>query len=247
MGPELALALAAGGTGASMLGQQQAAGERRDIMNRQLARADQTQGKVTTQVMDEAKKFAPSTRMADMAANEQRVFDQSQKDLGAASGIPAAADNGAQSADYLAAKTASDASEGNRMSAIAREIAKTRAPGEMMTGEGIRRANLTGDVAHQWGVDKNMANASMLDAENVQEPWWGQLGKIAAMAGMAGGMAGPAAATGAGTTGVTGANGAFLGEGAGSGVGAWDQAMLHSPKMMFATPPAARSWWTGGR
>lgn len=200
MGPELALALAAGGTGVSMLGQQQARDEQRSILNRQLARTNQTQSNVTNEVMNEAKKYTPDARMADMQANESRVLGQSQKDLGAASPVAGAGAAGARSADYARSKAVSDAMEGDRLSAIAREAAKTRAPGAMMVGEGLRRADLTGDVAHQWGADRNMANAAQLDASNVQEPWWGQLGKIAQTVGMgaalggAGGLAAGAAA-----------------------------------------------------
>lgn len=207
MGPEVALALLAGGTGLSMLGQRRAANERRDILNRQFERTNSTMDKTTGQILGEGKNYTPDQRMRDMQTQEDATFGQSQKDLnGAGAGVlPTSGDAGNVSQDFLRAKADRTLSEGNRMTAIARELAKVRAPGQQMATEGLRRADVTGDVASQWGSNRAFGDAANLDAQSVQEPWWGTLGKIGQQVGMMGAMGGmgglgggPGAVTGGG-------------------------------------------------
>lgn len=225
MGPEIALLLAAGGTAASMLGQRQQAKERRSILNRSMERTNKTQDAATALIQGEARKYTPQDRMQDMQAQEQATYGQQQRDLGGAGGalIDTAGDKGNVSADFLKASADKALSEGNRLTAVAREIARARAPGQQLQTEGVRRAGVIGDVGSRWGTARNLAEASQHQAAGVEEPWWGQLGKVAQMAGMAG--MGGAGLGGAGTAGVTGANGAFLGEGIASGISGWDAAM----------------------
>lgn len=159
--------------------------EQRDIMNRQVARSNATMDKTTGQILDEGQKYAPGARLADMLGQENATFDQSQKDLqGAGAGtIPTAGDAGNVSADFLRAKADRTLSEGNRMTAIARELAKVHAPGQQMQKEGLRRANVQNDVASQWGTTQNMGDAAKMDAEQVQEPWWATVARLGDKAG----------------------------------------------------------------
>lgn len=209
MGPWLMPIIAAAGTALSMSGERRAANERRDIMNHQLARTNATMDKTTGQILDEGKKYTPGQRMQDMVAQEGATFDQEQKDLsGAAAGVlPTAGDAGHVSQEFLKAKADRTLSEGNRMTSIARELAKVRAPGQQMQTEGLRRANLTGDVASQWATDRHLGDAAQLDAQSVEEPWWGQLGKIGQQVGMMGMMGGFGGGAGAGAGTITGGAG----------------------------------------
>lgn len=230
MGPELALALALGGGAASMIGQRRQQKQRRAVLNRSLGETSKSQGKANELVQAEGRKFNPESRAADMAAQEQALFAQQQRDVGGAAIEPPTA-TGNVSDDFLKAKADKAISEGNRLTAVARELAKVRAPGQQMNEEGLRRADVAERTGSIWSTARNKANAAQLDADSIDEPWWGQLGKIAQAVGMTSLMGG---AGGAGTAGVTGANGAFLGEGVASGVGGWDAAL-------GAAPMAARS------
>lgn len=204
MGPELALALAAGGTGLQMIGQRQAAGERRNILNREMERANQTQQTATTKVLEEGRKFNPEARLQSMRDAEQSAVSQSAQDLGGGAAVNTPTAKGAVSADYLKAKADSAISEGNRLTAIAREVAKARAPSTMQNQEALRRANLTGDLGSMWSTMRNMGQAGQRDAEAVEDPWYGQLGKLASAVGSAAMMvptAAPASAIGGLTSG----------------------------------------------
>lgn len=233
MGPEIAAALALAGTGAQMIGARQQQKKQRAILNRSMDETNKTQREASAQVLDEAKKFTPEDRMQSMRDAEQSAFSQAQQDVGggAAANIPTAAGNVSDA--YVKSAADKAISEGNRLTAIAREAAKVRAPGSMQNAEGLRRAQLTGDLGSRWSRTRNMANAAQMDAQSVEAPWYSDLGKIASAVGSAALMA-PGAA---GAAGVTGANGAFLGEGMASGVGGWDAAMGALP--MSASVP----WW----
>jgi hypothetical protein len=189
--------IAAAGTAANVAGEQQAASQRRSILNSQMDRNERTQRETTQQLLDEGRKFRAEDRLASMQQQEGAQERQALADVGtgAAASIPQAA--GDVSAAYAKAKADRALSEGMRLSAIAREVAKTRAPGSLQNDEALRRANLTGDVASKWSTTRNMGQAAELDAQAVEAPWWGQLGKLASAVGTAAMMA-PAAAPGAG-------------------------------------------------
>lgn len=222
MGPELSLILGGLGTYAGVRGQQVQADRRNRILNDQLTRTGQVQDKAAQQVLNEGANYSPDKRMADMQAQEQATYDRSLSDLGpVASGIvDAAGDKGAGSADFIKAKADSAITEGNRITALARELAKTRAPGQLMTAEGMRRANLTGELSNQFSSNRNMGEAASLDAQNVEEPWWGQLGKVGQAVGMS--MAGNS--FGAPAMPPTSAD---------SGIDAWDSALKRAPRIKF--------------
>lgn len=179
-----ALAASVGGTAASYVGQQQQADDRRDILNKQLQSTKAAEDKSATLVNQEGQNYQGDAREAAMQAQQQATLAQSQKDLGTAPTIiNGAGDAGAVSSDYLAAKDATNASEGTRLSAIAQELAKTRSPGQLMTSEGLRRANLAGVLQDMWSAQRNGNQAAQADAQGVEEPWWGQAGKVAAAGG----------------------------------------------------------------
>lgn len=199
MGPEMSLLMAAGGTGLGIAGQQQAADEQRSILDRAQRRASKMQSDSMQKILNEAGTMAPTGRADAMATQADKNYQQTQADLtgGAAldgSGnaiIDTAGDAGAVSSEFMKRKADSALAEGARMSAIARELAKTRSSGDVMRAENQRRAAVTGDVNSLWSSTKNMNNAAMQDAESVQQPWYGQLGKIGlALAGQMAGQGG---------------------------------------------------------
>ena len=195
MGPEIVAAMQAaapylvvGGTAASMIGEQQANKQRRAILNRSLEATDEAQKKSQAEILDEGQNFSADKRQEAMQAAESAAYDQSQNDLGPNAGIvDTSADGGRQSADFVKAKADKAIGEGNRLTALSREVARTRAPGPLQNQEGMRRADLTGRIGSRWSTANNMARAGQLDASAVQAPGYAQLGKLAAAIGSAGG------------------------------------------------------------
>lgn len=181
MGPQVLFMLAA--TAASMAGDRQAQKERRGILNRSLAETGETQKQATKAVLDEGRNFSPDARMQAMNEVEAATAAQQQKDLAGAAPLETVGGAGNVSQDFVQAKANKVASEGDRLSSIARELAKVRAPGALLSAEGMRRANTMGNVNSMWSSARNMADARRLDAGEVEAPWWGQLSKIASMAG----------------------------------------------------------------
>jgi hypothetical protein len=190
MGPEIALALLAGGTGAQMLGQREQRRDRARILNASMDEADRTQGRAIADVTAEAQRMAPDQRMADMAAAEQQVFDRSQADLGGAVDIAPSQGAGAVSQAFETMRGQRGAQETARMGRIARMLAANRAPGEVETAGGLRRGAMSESLASMWRSQNNRSNAARMDAEAVDMPVYGQLGQLASMAGSAGLMAG---------------------------------------------------------
>ncbi len=193
MGPELAAAapyLVAGGTALSLIGESQANKKRQKIIGRQLEETSKTQDKSTQDVLGEAANFTGEKRRAAMQSAEDAAYDQAQKDIDATgAGIVDVSGKGRVSDDFIKAKADKTLSEGNRLSALAREIAKTRAPSDLTREEAMRRANLTEKIGSRWSTTRNMGQAAQLDAGAVGTPWYGTLGKLAAALG-SGGIAG---------------------------------------------------------
>lgn len=189
MGPELAAAmpylLAAGGTVASLTAAEQQADDRRRILNQQLERDEQATDKSTALVQEEGKRFDQQERMKGLEQSEAKTYEQTQADLAGAGGgaIAAAADSANVSGDFLQTKAARAIEEGTRLTSIARESAKARAPGMLQFGDSLKRADLAGKLQNLWGSAGNMNRASRQDAESVQEPVYGSLGRIATAAG----------------------------------------------------------------
>lgn len=190
-------ALFAAGTAAKMKGDSDMEKEQRGILNRAMSETQKTQDKTAAAVAQEGAQYSPEQRAIDMAAQEQGAFQRAQADLAGSEGIVESGTKGAVSGEFLKSKADSAITEGNRITAIAREMAKTRAPGEQLVKEGLRRGNLAGEIGNQWGANRRATQASQLDAQNVDMPGIGQLGQIAQMVGSvwAGGAGAETAAT----------------------------------------------------
>lgn len=182
-----ALALAAGGTAASMSAQQEQASDRRKTLNRQMEANEKSTAKAVDLIQDEGKNFNPQSRIAQMLAAEQGAVASAQKDLGGAGGdlavLQTAGDAGNVSSDFLKAKADRAISEGSRMTELSREFAKIRAPGQLQTDDELRKAKLAGELSNIQGSNANMARANSMDAESVEAPAYGQLGQIASALG----------------------------------------------------------------
>lgn len=197
--------LMAAGTAASVAGQQSQAREQRRILNRAMEATDKTQKEGAQMVLDQAQKLSPIQRQQALADQEAATYAQAQKDLagrmdagGTGAIIDTAGDAGAVSSDFVKAKADKAISEGSRLMEVAREAAKTRAPGQLLTTEGQQLSDLMGQLGSKYGANKNMSQAAGLDAQNADTPLYGKLGKIASMVGsMWAGGAGGAAGAGA--------------------------------------------------
>ena len=240
MGPELALLMMAGGTGLSIAGQQQAANERRDMLNRAMTRTDQTTGRANDMLLGEGANYAADKRAQAMQQQADTNLAQSNTDLRGAGAtdeqgnaiINTSGDAGAVSGDFLKAKADKALSEGQRLSAIAQQLSRVRAPGQVAANDAQRRAGVQGDIGSMWSTTGNLNRATELDAQNVQEPWWGQLGKVAAMVGSAAG----------------GMPGAGLGMDAGlSGMQLGEMGARAASGLDFASPSGGNWWGKGAR
>lgn len=232
--------LMAAGTAASIAGQQSQAREQRRIINRAMDDTAKTQKEGAQMVLDQAAKLSPQQRQQALADQENATYSQAQQDLsgrmdagGTGAIIDTAGSPGAVSQDFVKAKADKAISEGTRLMEVAREAAKTRAPGQLLTSEGQQVADLMGRLGSKYGANKNMSQAATLDAQNVDTPLYGKLGKIASMVGSiwAGGqMAAGGAGAGAGSYSLAG-NGAQLGEA--SAPSFWSSA---GSRIRFAAP-----------
>ncbi len=189
MGPELALALAAGGTGAQLLGQRQQRRERASILNRAMDQAEQTQARAIQDVTAEGRKMIPEQRLNDMRAAEDATYARTMDDLGGISVEPSQG-AGAVSPAFEQMRAQRMGEESGRMSAIARELAKLRAPGQVDTEGAMRRGSMSEALSSMFRSQRNRSNAAQMDAEAVDMPLYGELGGLAAQAGSIGLMAG---------------------------------------------------------
>jgi len=184
----LPMALSLGGYLMNSNAQQEAADEKRNILNQQLARDEAAQKKSTQMVTDEAKNFSGDKRLNDMATNEQAISTQQNADLQAGAGgnqvgsFDTSGDAGNVSEDFIKGKAQKAVSEGNRLTSLAREIAKTRAPGVLQNNEAERRADLSSTLQNLFGSNSNMAKATENDANSVQADTG--LGSLASAIGM---------------------------------------------------------------
>lgn len=192
MGPEtlIPLLVSAGGTIATISAQEQADAERKGLLNRQLERDDQASQKNNALVQEEGKRFDPNARLQGLADQEQKTYDQTQADMQGAGGglVQTAATDANVSDDFLKTKAARAIEEGTRLTSIAREAAKARAPGQLGMDDSLSMANLAGQQQNLFGGLKNLDRATGLDAQSVTEPGYGNLGRVATALG--GAMAG---------------------------------------------------------
>ncbi|HET8870418.1 MAG TPA: hypothetical protein VFM48_08235 [Aquabacterium sp.] len=184
-----------GGVPASIQAQKEQAQDRRRILNAQLDRNAATSQAASNAVLKEAASLAPGARQQALADQADAISSMSTRDLtGAGAGIIDTAGSGGNvSQDFLRAQADRQISEGNRLTAIAREIAKTRAPSQLMTNEAQRRAALSGSLQSMFSTNRNLADAAQQDAADVDLPMYGkvanavnQIGMSAARAGMGG-------------------------------------------------------------
>lgn len=200
MGPEVALALMAGGTGAQIIGAKQQQREQRNILNRAFDKTQKVAQQGNADVLGQGAKETGAAQMADMGTAADAIEARTGADLKGAGAdlIDAAGDKGAQSQAFLTAKADRALTEGNRQTAIARELAKVRSTGEVQTNNAISRGGLMEELASRGNTNRAQTQAATLDAQSVQAPWYSDLGKIASMVGMVGGMNPAAMAGGAG-------------------------------------------------
>lgn len=184
---ENALPLALSGGGALLQNQaaRQQASDRRNTLNRQLARDEAATNKSIDLTQTEAKRYDPAARQQALAEQEGKTYEQAQADIAGAGGamIPTAGDAGNVSQDFITSKAQKAIDEGSRLTSIAREVAKSRAPIQLGGVDALSRANLAGNLQNTWGTNNNMARATGMDAQNIDEPGYGGLGSIASAVG----------------------------------------------------------------
>lgn len=198
-------------TAVELAGQQEQKRERRNILNASLADAEKTQKDAIGQVQTEAEQLSPEARAQQMALAERQAYDGTMGDILGAGGaaIDTAAGNGATSADFTRALDERRGAENARLSAIARELAKVRAPQDVATQTAMRRSAMAERLGSIWSSQRGRSDAARLDAEAVDVPAYGQLAGlvktgIGAYAGAGGmGAAGSGAISGGAAAGGT--------------------------------------------
>lgn len=194
--PGVSAALMAGGTAAQMLAAQQRARQQKAILNRAMDAADKTAASGNTAVIDSAQnQQGGAAQLAAVQQAQDAAAARTMADLKGAGAdlIDTAAGDGNQSQAFLTAKADRALSEGNRLTAIAREVAKARAPGIVQGDNALARASLAEQLAAAGASSRGRVRAAQMDADSVDEPLYGSLGKIASMVGTIG-MMNPAAA-----------------------------------------------------
>jgi hypothetical protein len=177
--------IAAVGTAASISSQNRAEKERRGILNRQLEESEKATDKAVDLTQQEGQRFDQGQRMADMQAAEDKTYEQTQADLQGAGGasISTAADNSNTSDDFLKTKAQRAIDEGTRLTTIAREAAKARAPGQLRMDDSLSMSRLAGNLSNTWGAANNMGRARGAAAGAVEPPGYGALGTLATAVG----------------------------------------------------------------
>jgi hypothetical protein len=176
-----------------MIGERRAQRDRRGIMNRAMEDASRSQRQTIDTVLAEAQSLAPEARMRAMDAAEGTVGTQLQQDMAGAGGLtsPVA---GRRSDAYSDALMTREAGEQDRTGALMRELAKVRAPGNVLMDESLRRGSMAEALNSLWSTTRNRNRAAGMDADAVQAPWWGQVAGMGnrissgVLRGMSGGM-----------------------------------------------------------
>ena len=201
MGPEAIAAfeaaapyIFAGGTAASMIGQDEQARQQRNIINRAALKSEEDQNKGATQAIDEAQTMQAGEREQAMQAEQQAAFERAQADVGGAGGATVDAPANGGSAAYMRLKGERDATEGDRLTAVARELSKLRGVTSTQQAEATRRSALAEKLGSMWSSGRQRTQAAGLDASSVDMPGYGQIGQIAQLVGGAGMMSGAGAA-----------------------------------------------------
>lgn len=193
MAAAIPIALMVGGAMAKNAAATKQANQQRSQLNAALARTDQTQQKANGLVEAEASKLSPVARAAAMSMQADTNAAGAKSDLAAAGAtdsggnaiINTAGDNGAVSKEFLTSKADRALSEGTRLTAIARQLAQVRAPGQLQEQEGQDRADLTQQLGSMWDTTQHLNDANQTTAGNVPLPGYAALGDIAQAAGSA--------------------------------------------------------------
>ncbi|MDT7514685.1 hypothetical protein [Rhodoferax mekongensis] len=180
----LTLALLAGGTGMQMMSQQDQDNRRREKLNRQFERNDQLSNQSSKMVLDEADNFDPTNRRTAMQEQETKNFDASMADLQAGAGgalgaVQTSGDAGNVSEDFIKAKAGRAATEGQRITDIAKDLSKTRAPAQLQFSDAQRRGSLASSLQDMYTRNQNMSEATKQDMRNVEDSGLGDLGSLA--------------------------------------------------------------------
>ena len=181
--------LAAAGTAAQISASDKQAADKRSILNRQMQGTEQATNKAVDLAQMEGQRFDPNARAQSLTDQENKSYEQTQADIQGAGGaqVQTAGGSGNVSDDFLTTKAQRAVDEGTRLTSLAREAAKTRAPGMLNMQDSSSRANLASNLQNLWSTNNNLARANSMDADSVQEPGYGTLGKIASSIG--GGLA----------------------------------------------------------
>ncbi len=179
------LILAGAGTALQMSAAQKQQEDQRRVLNRQFERDDEAAAKSTQEALMEGQRYAQPAREQALQEAEDQTYAQTQADLQGAGGatINAAGDAGNVSEDFLKTKAARAIEETTRLSDAAREAAKARAPGQLQMDDRLSMARMAGDLGSLWGTTKNMATANGMEAQSVEQPGYGNLGKVASAVG----------------------------------------------------------------
>jgi hypothetical protein len=175
------MAIMAAGTMAQMSAARSAQNKQRNMMNQQLEREDEATDKSVDLVQEEGKNYDSQSRLQQVKDAQAKTYAQAQADIEGAGGglVNTSTTAGAVSDDFLKSKAEAAITEGTRLTDIAREASRARAPGVMRMDDSLRMAGLTGDLANVWGGVKNMHRATGLDVQGVTPPAYGALGSIA--------------------------------------------------------------------
>lgn len=198
--PEVAGALLAGGTAAQMLASREQARAQRRILNRAQDENDRTVKEGADDTLKLAGGMAPATQAEKIQAAAQAAAGRTMGDLRGAGAdmIDTAGGAGATSSNFGRLRAERQAAEADRLAAIAQEVGRVRAPAEVMGNEAMARSALAERLASSFRVNQGRAQAAQLDAQDVDRPWYGDVGQIAALVGGIG-LANPSAASASGT------------------------------------------------
>ena len=184
MGPAgIAMTVGALG-GAEALGNRQAVKQQRNILTRAMTDASRTQQRAIDTTLDEARTLAPGARMQAMQDQEGQIAGQLERDLSGATTLGTPAPGNVSDAYQQALLTRSSA-EGDRTSALVRELSRMRAPGDVLNAEGLRRSNMAETLQSMWGSTNNRTRAAEMDANSVAPPWWAQTAGLGRQIGSA--------------------------------------------------------------
>lgn len=210
MSSEVALGLLLGGTAAQMAAARQQQQKQKKVLQRAFDKNDETVGDATQQVLEAGKEMTGGARSDAMRAAAEASSARTMSDLTGAGAdvIDTAGDTGNVSDAFRQGKAAAQAGEVDRLSRIAQEVGRARAPSEVMANEALARSALAERLGSTFRSNQARTQAAGLDAESIDLPWYGYAGQLASLVGGMGLASG--AGAGAGAAANTGASNAAL-------------------------------------